>query len=483
MGGDEVDGVVGPPAVVREAIRRSGQPRTQFGQRTDGAPRVTDGAAIHVVPLRPRPGEVAGLIAADADVPGLGDQFDLRENRVGCHRGQHGRPGCDHGGCAGQGRGEVEPEAVDVQVRHPVPQRREDQLDHARGLRANGVPAPCRVVVHAPVEHPVGVGVGRALPRQGRTEVVALRGVVVDHVDDDLEAGGVQGVHHVAELGDLFAALSMRRIGGVRSEVAHGVVSPVVGEAAAEQHRLGHEVLDGQQFDGRHAQVDQIVDHRLLGHARIGSAQFLGNARVQLREALDVRLVDDRAVPGDPRRPVLRRRQRGCVDAVRDEGRRVGVIDEFWILHLVGVDGVVDRQFAGHGQCVGVQQQFRGVEPKPVLRLPWPAHAESVGGSHGRLFDLRGPVAVGSGAQVEPGVRFEEFDHDPLGCGGEVVDGGHARVVRIRSKAHRRQTLRRAHVPPVGGPLDGEAHPLRLACRGRRRRPVWTKQVRAARSS
>ena len=44
--------------------------------------------------------------------------------------------------------------------------------------------------------------------RQRRPEVVALGGVVVDDVEDDLDAGLVQRAHHRLELGHLPARLA-----------------------------------------------------------------------------------------------------------------------------------------------------------------------------------------------------------------------------------------------------------------------------------
>jgi hypothetical protein len=67
------------------------------------------------------------------------------------------------------------------------------------------VPASGVVEVEALVvvrETVVG-GVVDATERQRRAPVIALRGVVVDHVQDDLDARIVQCLHHRLELTDL----------------------------------------------------------------------------------------------------------------------------------------------------------------------------------------------------------------------------------------------------------------------------------------
>ena len=91
-------------------------------------------------------------------------------------------------------RGEVEAEAVDVHLRDPVAQAVHDQLQHARMQHVQRVAAAgvvhvvARVVVHEPVVR----GVVDAAEGQRRTEVVAFGGVVVDDVEDHLDAGRVQ---------------------------------------------------------------------------------------------------------------------------------------------------------------------------------------------------------------------------------------------------------------------------------------------------
>src|ERR1700737_4728804 len=60
-----------------------------------------------------------------------------------------------------------------------------------------------------------------------RTEMVALPGVVVDHVEDDLEAGGVQGPDHGLELPNLAAAAAAGGVARLGGEVRHRVVAPI----------------------------------------------------------------------------------------------------------------------------------------------------------------------------------------------------------------------------------------------------------------
>ena len=48
-----------------------------------------------------------------------------------------------------------------------------------------------------------------------------------------------------------------------------------------------------------------MLDRRFRGKPRVASSQVFGHLGIQLRETLDVQLVDDGLVPGRARRPVV----------------------------------------------------------------------------------------------------------------------------------------------------------------------------------
>ncbi len=73
------------------------------------------------------------------------------------------------------------------------------------------VPGVVHVVAAVVGIEPVVRGVVDALERQHRPEMVALGGVVVDDVEDHLDAGVVQRLHQLLELLHLLAALPALR--------------------------------------------------------------------------------------------------------------------------------------------------------------------------------------------------------------------------------------------------------------------------------
>lgn len=126
-----------------------------------------------------------------------------------------------------EGRGEVEPEAVDVHLRHPVPQRVHEQLEHVGVPHEEGVTGARRVEVVRLVlvdEAVVGSVVDAAEAERG-AQVVALGGVVVDHVEDDLDVRLVQGLDHLLELLDLLARVRGAGVAVVGGEEADRVVA------------------------------------------------------------------------------------------------------------------------------------------------------------------------------------------------------------------------------------------------------------------
>ena len=163
---------------------------------------------------------------------------------------------------AGQRGREIEAEPVDVAVDHPVAQRVHDQPQHARVHDVERV-AGARVVhvVARVVGHEAVVGcVVDAAEGQHRAEVVALGGVVVDHVEDHLDPRLVQRLDHALELAHLLAGLAGGGVGRVRGEEADRRVAPVVGQPAVGEERLVGDVVDRQQLDRGHAELLQVAD-------------------------------------------------------------------------------------------------------------------------------------------------------------------------------------------------------------------------------
>ena len=267
---DVVDRRERAPPVRLVEVARAGEPLRERRDGAVAAPEVPHRVAVHPVPLGPEDGEVADLVAALADVPRLGDELHLGEDRVLVDDVEEGREAIDVVELARERRGEVEAEAVDVALGHEVPQRVHDQPQHRRVDGVERVPGAREVlVVPRRVGHRAVVGeVVDAPEGQRRAEVVALGGVVVDDVEDHLDAGAVHRLHEPLELAHLLAVRPRRGVAGVRGEEADRRVAPVVRQAPRLEEVLVGDVVDRQQLDRRDAEVDEVRDRRVGGEAR-----------------------------------------------------------------------------------------------------------------------------------------------------------------------------------------------------------------------
>ena len=260
------------------------------------------------------------------------------------------------------------------------------------------------------------------MPAEGqrRPEVVALGGVVVDHVEDHLDPGLVQRLHHGLELLHLVAAVAGGGVGVVRREEPDGVVAPVVRQTLVQQRRVLDELMHRHQLDGGDAEPAQVVDDRRVGHAGVGAALVLGHLRVPLGQTLDVRLVDDAVHVGDPRRPVAGPvEERVDDDAVHHVRRGVVVVDRVGVTaHLVGEECGVPVDGAGHGLGVRVEQQLVRVAPEAPARIVRAVHPVAV--ALARLH-------VGQVAVPDVGVHLR---HGDPGFAARVHRTGRARPSR-----------------------------------------------------
>ncbi len=210
--------------------------------------------------------------------------------------------------------------------------------------------------------------------------MVPLGGVVVHDVEDDLDAGTMQVLHHLLELVDLLPALSRRRVLRVRRQVPDRVVAPVVAQAALDEVRVVNELVHRHELDGGHAQPPEVIDRRRMRERGVGAAQIRRNLRMPRREPLHVRLVHHRVMPAGLRRPVaapveigvddhaLRHRRR----AVGGVGRPVRISDVVREERRVPVDVPLDRL------PVRIEEELGRVAAVSAFGRPRSVHAEAV---------------------------------------------------------------------------------------------------------
>jgi hypothetical protein len=262
---DEVDRFPGRALARLEEVGTGAQPlRVVPARAVTAEPEGARGVAELVVPLEPAARELANLVAARPDVPGLGDQAHAGQRGVLRQRGEEGVSAVEAMVAAAQHRGQVEAEAVDVHLLHPIAQAVEHELQHPRVAQVERIAAAAEVVVAGASfrRQAVPASVVEAAPADRRAGLVAFGGVVEDHVEQDFDAGCVQGLDHGPELVARDLALRPRGVARARAEETDGVVAPVVAQAVGLQVPFVDELVHGQQAHGRDAQALQVGDGR-----------------------------------------------------------------------------------------------------------------------------------------------------------------------------------------------------------------------------
>src|SRR5271166_2535426 len=89
---------------------------------------------------------------------------------------------------------------------------------------------------------------------EGRPQLVAFGSVVVDNVEDDLDAGVVHLLYERLERAETLCS----QIFGMRREKPDRVIAPIIAQAALDQVAIVDESMDREELDRRNPEVAQI---------------------------------------------------------------------------------------------------------------------------------------------------------------------------------------------------------------------------------
>src|SRR5262245_26225789 len=118
-----------------------------------------------------------------------------------------------------------------MHVGDPIAEAVEDQAPDNRFICVQGIAAPGKVGVPGPIcgKNVVGL-IGKPAKAKGRTTLAALRRVIVDDVENDLDARAMQRLDHVAKFVNRTQRIRSRTVAVVNGEERKRLVSPVVAE-------------------------------------------------------------------------------------------------------------------------------------------------------------------------------------------------------------------------------------------------------------
>jgi hypothetical protein len=292
------------------------------------------------------------------------------------------------------------------------------------------------------VDEPVIARVVEPAERQGRAEFTAFGGVVVDDVENDLDAGRVQAPHCDAHLVDR----AVGEIARLDRKEADGVVAPIVAQPLLQQKAVLHERLDRHQFDRGNAEPAQMIDHALIGERREGSS-FVGTDVVaQHGQAAHVGFINDGVGPWNVGGPVVAPVEAVVGDDRLDHPGRAVAPVEGEIGALRGDPKT--KQSVGPAQTpvdaprIRIEQQLMRIESVPGLRLVGSMGAITIEQARTRIGQIAVPDFIGELRQREARDlasprRIEQTKLDPLGMrrehceiDAETVPGGAERVGR-----------------------------------------------------
>ena len=276
--------------------------------------------------------------------------------------------------------------------------------------------------------------------------MVALASVVVDDVEDDLDARVVQPAHHRLELADRVVG---RGVAHVRREEADGVVAPVVDEASIDEVALVDVLMHRQQLDRRDAELDEVLDGRRRAHPRVRAAQLLGDVGMATGEAPDVDLVDEGRLERGARWRIVAPAERAVDhDRLGHERRRVALVGRpVLVADPIAEERVVPAHGSVQSLGVRVDEQLCRVEAVPVMRRIGPVHAVAVALAGARIGQVAVPdelAALGEAHALLVSGLVEEAQVD----GGRVL--AEEREVHPRAVPGRAERIRLAPPDPHG---------------------------------
>src|SRR5438874_1119287 len=129
---------------------------------------------------------------------------------------------------------EIETKTIDMHVRHPIAQAVHHQLKDTRVKQIKSVTRPSEIDIKARILtiHAIVCKVVDPAEAKRRTEMISFSRMIVDHVQNHLDACCMQLADHRLELEDLFARLSAAAVLGVRREKSDRVVAPIIRQPA-----------------------------------------------------------------------------------------------------------------------------------------------------------------------------------------------------------------------------------------------------------
>jgi len=139
------------------------------------------------------------------------------------------------------------------------------------------------------------------------------------------------------------------------------------------------ELMDWHELNCCHPERHQVIDHGGVRKACIGAAKIFRHTRVVLREALEVRFVDDGLVERRLRRAIASPVEEGVVHhGLGDVRCTVLKVGSEFVCEVVRIAGRFPVDLAIDRTRVRVEQQQLRIAEEAVSRVVWSVHPVAV---------------------------------------------------------------------------------------------------------
>ena len=180
-------------------------------------------------------------------------------------------------------------------------------------------------------------------------------------------------------------------------------------------------------------------DGSRMRHSGVGAAQLLGDVGVQLGEALDVNLVEDRVCHRPARgaviAPVEIRRHQHRARYVR---RRVAVVRSIRVIGRMTVDRRVPVHIARDRAGIGVEQQLRGIAADARRRIPRAVDPKAVALARCNVRKIALPHKPIALIEAPPRLRTRVVEQAQLDSVRHAAEQGEGRAAAVVVRAQRR---------------------------------------------
>ena len=307
--------------------------------------------------------KASGLVAAGADVPRLGDQFQVAQGRVLCDGRQQRRAGVKATCAPPQSGGQIEAKSIEAGPLRPCPQAIHGEAHDVRAVQRQNIAAAGIVDIARRVFRiqPVIAGIVEAAQAQGRAKFIALSGMVQHHIQQHLDARRLQRRHRRADFRP--AAGGEARIGGHQGD---GIIAPDIGQPERGQVALVDPGAGGHDFQRGDAEPGKMRHRRWRAQPGKSAAKRRRHIGMGQRKAAHMRFIDAGLRPCNARACGRQRLVARNDRAFGHEGCAVaGVERRRGFARRIAKHRCMQQKRPVERQRMRVDQQLVGVEPVP----------------------------------------------------------------------------------------------------------------------